>query len=277
MAATLLLLLLGVAVGIFGAVLGLGGGIIIVPVLTFLFDMPIHNAIAISLVVITANSMSTSAVYLKTGMSNLNLGIVLSIASVIGALVGSKTAVHLPQSKVMIILGIIQFIMAYFTYIKAKKGSKSCNGDDSSKKSFFYGEYLDKAVGQIIKYNPIKVVYNVIFSIFSGIFSGLSGAGGGIFIILGMNLISDMPIKAATATSSFVIGFTAAAGSIVYMQAGFVDVKVVCSIILGIYLGTTISMRYFYKITDKKVSYLLVMLLLAVGFQMLYEGVKLLD
>ena len=123
MITTLLLLLLGVIVGILGAVVGLGGGIVMVPVLTFLFDMPVHNAIAVSLVVITANSMSTSAVYLKTGTANLNLGIALSIASVAGALIGSKTAVHLPQSTVMIILGIIQFIMAYLTYIKMKKGS----------------------------------------------------------------------------------------------------------------------------------------------------------
>ena len=214
MITTFLLLLLGVIVGILGAILGIGGGIVMVPVLTFLFDMPVHNAIAVSLVVITANSMSTSAVYLKTGATNLNLGIALSIASVAGALIGSKTAVHLPQSAVMIILGV---------------------------------------------------------------FSGLSGAGGGAMIIPGMNLISDIPIKAATATSSFIIGFTAAAGSIVYMQAGYVDVKVVCSIILGIYAGTTISMRYFSKITDKKVSYLLIALLLLVAFQMLYEGVSLLD
>ena len=104
MTATFLLLLLGIIVGILGAILGIGGCIIMVPVLTFLFDMPIHNAIAISLVVITANSMSTSAVYLKTGTANLNLGIALSAASVVGALIGSKTAVHLPQSVVMIIL-----------------------------------------------------------------------------------------------------------------------------------------------------------------------------
>ncbi len=252
MITTFLLLLLGVIVGILGAILGIGGGIVMVPVLTFLFDMPVHNAIAVSLVVITANSMSTSAVYLKTGATNLNLGIALSIASVAGALIGSKTAVHLPQSAVMIILGVIQFIMAYLTYIKMKKGD-------------------------IVKYNPVKTGYNFLFSVFSGVFSGLSGAGGGAMIIPGMNLISDIPIKAATATSSFIIGFTAAAGSIVYMQAGYVDVKVVCSIILGIYAGTTISMRYFSKITDKKVSYLLIALLLLVAFQMLYEGVSLLD
>ena len=128
-----------------------------------------------------------------------------------------------------------------------------------------------------MRYNPVKTGYNFLFSAFSGVFSGLSGAGGGAMIIPGMNLISDVPIKAATATSSFIIGFTAAAGSIVYMQAGYVDVKVVCSIILGIYAGTTISMRYFSKITDKKVSYLLIGLLLIVAFQMLYEGVISLD
>ena len=149
MITTFLLLLLGVIVGILGAILGIGGGIVMVPVLTFLFDMPVHNAIAVSLVVITANSMSTSAVYLKTGATNLNLGIALSIASVAGALIGSKTAVHLPQSAVMIILGVIQFIMAYLTYIKMKKGSKNHSIADIKNKSFFYGEYKDKATGDI--------------------------------------------------------------------------------------------------------------------------------
>ena len=272
--ATLLLILLGVAVGILGAILGIGGGIIMVPVLTFFFNIPIHNAIAISLVVITANSMSTSAVYLKTGTANLNLGIALSTASVIGALIGSKIAVLLPQSKVMFILGIIQLIMAYLTYLKMKKGSKE-HIENIENKSFFYGEFVDLATKKLVKYNPVKIGYNFLFS--SGVFSGLSGAGGGAMIIPGMNLISNIPIKAATATSSFIIGFTAAAGSIVYMQAGYVDVKVACSIILGIFAGTMISMRYFSKITDKKVSYLLIILLLIVAFQMMYEGIMIND
>lgn len=269
----LLLIFLGVIVGILGAILGIGGGIIMVPVLTFLFGMPIHDAIAISLVVITANSMSTSAVYLKTGAANLNLGIALSTLSVLGALVGSKTAVHLPEHLVMIVLGAIQLLMAYLTYIKMKKGSKEHTEIGDGKKSFFYGEFVDKASNKLVKYNPVKTGYNFLFSAFSGVFSGLSGAGGGALIIPGMNLISNIPIKAATATSSFVIGFTAAAGSIVYMQAGFVDVKVACYIIFGIFAGTFISMRYFSKITDKKVSYLLIILLLIVAFQMFYEGV----
>lgn len=277
MVTTLLLILLGVIVGVLGAILGIGGGIIMVPVLTFLFDMPVHNAIAISLVVITANSMSTSAVYLKTGAANLNLGIALSIVSVTGALAGSKAAVHLPQGTVMIILGIIQFLMAYLTYIKMKKGTAVGMDTAAVNKSFFYGEFKDNATGSIIRYNPVKTGWNFLFGLFSGVFSGLSGAGGGAMIIPGMNLISNVPVKAATATSSFIIGFTAAAGSIVYMMAGYVDAKVACSIIFGIFAGTSISMRFFSKITDKKVSYLLILLLIFVGIQMLYEGVLKID
>ncbi len=272
----LLLLLLGIAVGILGAVLGIGGGLIMVPVLTFLFNMPVHNAIAISLVVITANSMSTSAVYLKTGSANLNLGVSLSIASVFGALIGSKIAVNLPQSYVMIILSVIQLIMAYLTYFKMKKGTKA-HDDSFNKQNFFYGEYKDHATGKIIKYNPIKIGYSFLFSAFSGVFSGIGGVGGAVMIIPCMNLISNIPIKAATATSAFIIGFTAAAGSIVYIQAGYVDVKIACTIILGIYVGTMISMRFFSRITDKKVAYLLIILLIAVACQMLYKGVNLLD
>ena len=174
----------------------------------------------------------------------------------------------------MIILGIIQLIMAYLTYLKMKQSSKEHEEVKDNTQSFFYGEFVDKATNKVVKYNPVKTGYNFLFSAFSGVFSGLSGAGGGALIIPGMNLISNIPIKAATATSSFIIGFTAAAGSIVYMQAGFVDVKVACCIIFGIFAGTLISMRYFSKITDKKVSYLLIVLLLIVAFQMIYEGIK---
>lgn len=266
------LILLGVIVGVLGAILGIGGGIIMVPVLTFFFGMPIHNAIAVSLAAITANSMSASSVYLKNGMANMNMGIALSIASAIGAAAGSKIAVRLPQDTVMIILGLIQILMAYLTYMKMKKGVKP-HSVSVSDKNFFYGEYFDKAADNIIRYNPVRAGYNIFFSVFSGVFSGLSGAGGGAMLIPGMNIISNMPIKAATATSSFIIGFTAAAGSAVYIQAGYLEAETACSIIFGIFAGTAISMRFFSKITDKKVSYLLIILLLSVAANMIYKGI----
>lgn len=271
---TLLLIFIGVAVGILGAVLGLGGGIIIVPVLVILLDVPVHEAIAASLIVITANSLSTSAVYLRSGLANLHIGLALAIASVLGALIGSYIAVSLNQSHVMLILGCMQLIIAYLTYVRTKHVQQYFPAD-SCDIPFFGGHYIEMSTGNEICYKPRKVWINGVFSGFSGIFAGLTGAGGGVLIIPGMNLISHMPIKAATATSTFIIGFTAAAGGIVYMDAGYVKPELVSSIILGVFVGTAISMKFFTKITDKKVSYLFIVLLLFVSVQMIYRGLGL--
>ncbi len=270
---TLILILTGIFVGIIGAVLGLGGGIIIVPILVIGLGIPIHEAIAASLVVITANSLSTSAVYIKNGLANLNLGLLLAIASVIGAIIGSFIAVSVSGGTVMLTLGIMQLFIAYLTYFRTKsiKAYIPANKDNLN---FFGGSYIEKSTGEEITYNAIRVFPNTIFSFLSGIFSGLTGAGGGVLIIPGMNIISHMPIKAATATSTFIIGFTAAAGSIVYLSSGYVNPLTVSSMIIGIFFGTAISMKFFTKITDKKVSYIFIGLLLIVSVQMIYRGIK---
>ena len=271
MTTVLLLIFIGVIVGILGAVLGLGGGIIIVPVLVIGLDVPIHEAIAASLIVITANSLSTSSVYIKSGLANMHLGAALAAASVLGALVGSYIAVSLSQGAVMLVLGVMQLLIAYLTYIKTKTSQPyipALPGENN----FFGSSYVDKATGEHITYKPIRVWGNEAFSFASGVFSGLTGAGGGVLIIPGMNIISHMPIKAATATSTYIIGFTAAAGGLVYMAAGYVNPLLACSIILGIFFGTAISMKFFSKITDKKVAYLLIALLLIVSAQMIYRG-----
>lgn len=256
-----------------GAVLGLGGGIIIVPVLSIGLNMPIHEAIAASLIVITANSLSTSRVYIKNGLANLNLGSLLAIASVIGAIVGSYVAVSISEGAVMLILGCMQLLIAYLTYFRTKSVKPYIQATDNTQ-NFFGSSYIEKSTGENITYKAIRVYHNTFFSFLSGIFSGLTGAGGGVLIIPGMNLISYMPIKAATATSTFVIGFTAAAGSIVYLSSGYVNPVTVGAIIIGVFFGTIFSMKFLTKITDKKVSYIFIVLLLIVSTQMIYRGIN---
>ena len=270
---TAVLIVIGVFVGILGAVLGLGGGIIIVPVLVIGLDVPIHEAIAASLVVITANSLSTSSVYIKNGLANMNLGAVLAIASVIGAIIGSHVAIALPQGAVMLILGVMQLLIAYLTYVRTKSPLPYIplqKGDDD----FFSGSYKEASTGETIVYKPVRIYPNALFSLFSGVFSGFTGAGGGILIIPGMNIISRMPIKAATATSTYIIGFTAAAGSLVYISSGLVNPVTVGAMIVGIFFGTAFAVRFLSRITDKKVSYLFIILLLAVSVQMIYRGIS---
>lgn len=269
----LILIFTGFFVGILGAVLGLGGGIVIVPILAIILNMPIHEAIAVSLIAITANSLSTSTVYIKNGLANLNLGLLMAIGSVLGAIIGSYIAISIPAATVMLILGCMQLLIAYLTYYRSKSEKQYIPAPDN-KISFFGSSYTEQSTGEVITYKTINVFTNTIFSFLSGIFSGLTGAGGGILLIPGMNLISRLPIKAATATSTFVVGFTAAAGSIVYLASGFVNPSTVGAIIIGIFFGTVFSMKYFTKFTDKKVTYLFIGLLLIVSIQMIYRGLN---
>lgn len=272
MVTILLLILLGVAVGILGAVAGIGGGVIIVPVLVFFLDVPIHAAIATSLIVITANSLSTSAVYIKSGMSNMNVGFLLGTAAVGGAMIGSAIAVSLPQYKVMIVLGCIQLFIAYLTFMKTK-ARNNFKGNSPDKPSMFSASYHDKATGTEVTYHPKRVWINSFFGVVSGVFSGLSGAGGAAMLIPCMNIISAMPIKASTATSTFIMGFTAMAGGVIYMRAGYVVPELTASIIIGIAAGTAIAVKFFSKITDKKVAYIFTAIFVFVAFQMIYRGI----
>lgn len=269
---TILLILLGVAVGILGAVAGIGGGVIIVPVLVFFLHVPIHEAIATSLIVITANSLSTSAVYIKSGMSNMNVGFLLGTAAVGGAMIGSAVAVSMPQYKVMIVLGCIQLFIAYLTFMKTRQRN-SFRGQSSDNPSMFSATYHDKATGKDVTYHPKRVWANSFFGVVSGVFSGLSGAGGAAMLVPCMNIISAMPIKASTATSTFIMGFTAMAGGVIYMRAGYVIPELTASIILGIAAGTAIAVRFFSKITDNKVAYIFTGIFVFVAFQMIYKGI----
>lgn len=271
MLTTLLLITVGVIVGIIGAVLGIGGGVIIVPLLVFM-KVPIHEAIATSLVVITANSLSTSAVYIKSGMANMNMGFLMGTTAVFGSMIGSAVAISMPQYAVMIVLGCIQLFIAYLTFMKTRP-KNAVEPHLSQTPTMYDGSYIDKATDKRVSYSPVRVWANAVFGIFSGIFSGLSGAGGGAMLIPGMNVISAMPMKAATATSTFIMGFTAMTGGIIYMKSGYVVPELTASIILGISAGTAIAVKFFSKITDKKVSYIFTGILLIVAAQMLYKGI----
>ncbi len=269
MLTSLMLIVLGVVVGILGALLGIGGGIVIVPALAFFFDVPIHSAIAISLMVIMGTSLSSSAVFIKSGQANLHVGLFLATSSVLGAIVGSNISLLLDAEVVMLLLGVVQLFVAYLVYIRIKRVNPYIKADENAP-TFFDGEYTDLSTGEHIAYKPIRMVYNWFFSLASGVYSGLAGVGGGILVIPGMNLISNMPIKAATATSAFLIGFTSSAGAIVYLVNDHMDFNYVAYILLGIVTGTWIAVRFFKKVTDKKVSYLFIGLLLFVSIRMIY-------
>ncbi len=272
MITTILLMTLGLVVGMLGVLLGIGGGIVIVPALAFFFDVPIHGAIAISLMVIMGTSLSTSAVFIKSGQANLHVGLFLATSSVLGAILGSYISLSLSPESVMLLLGVVQIFVAYLVYVRTKT-VKSYIPADVDEPTFFDGKFTDQATNQVVHYKPIRMGINWFFSLLSGVYSGLAGVGGGILVIPGMNLISNMPIKAATATSAFLIGFTSSAGAIVYLVNGYIQYDYTAYIFIGIVVGTWVAVRFFKKITDKKVSYLFIAILLIVSARMIYGAI----
>jgi len=267
----------GIMVGAIGYVLGIGGGIIIVPLLILMFDMSAHEAVAISLVIITINSISTSSKHIKSGMANLPMGLAMSLTAVIGSLGASLISINMDQNIILLILGGVQILAAILTYVKTRITSQYIPATHEDKDNFFVGRYFDKAINAEIAYKPIRVIQTSLISVFAGIFAGIAGVGGGILLLPPMNIISKFPMKAATATSSFVIGFTASLASIVYISAGYLTGSLfwIANMILGVYLGTYISSKLFSSITDKKVSYLLIALLIIASSQMFYKGLGL--
>lgn len=272
----LMLLIVGVAVGILGALLGIGGGIIMVPLLTFVFGFPVHISIATSLVVIMANSLSASSNHIKSGFLNIQLGILLSIFAIIGALISSSIALLLTESTLMVTIAIMQIIFAIIAYIKIKDNKKAVIGDSENvKKNTFSGSYFDASRNMQVNYTPIRIYLSSIAAFVSGIFAGISGAGGGALITPAMNAFSKVPLRVATSTSIFIIGFTAAAATLVFFIHGNVDARSACFIMLGVIAGTKLSVRFFSKVTDAWVSYLLIVLLLASAIKMLHGAAKL--
>ncbi len=269
----------GIGVGILGYLLGIGGGILIVPVLILLLDMPAHQAVAISLIVIVANSMNISLKHLKSGMANIRVGLLLSITAVIGSLVASIISVGLNGKTILLVLGIIQLIVAVLTYIKSRATKQFIPLTEEEEKNlpFFAGKYIDKSTKVEIKYNPIRVYTAALTSTLAGLFAGIAGVGGGILLIPTMNLISYVPIKAATATSGLIIGFTAFSASIVYISAGYLDsnsIILIIHILLGLQVGTFLSNKFLSTITDKKLSYLLIILLVVASSQILLKALR---
>ena len=269
----------GIGVGVLGYLLGIGGGVLIVPVLVLLLDMPAHQAVAISLVVIVANSMNISLKHLKSGVANIRIGILLSITAVIGSLVASIISVGLNANTILIILGVIQFVVAIATYIKSRTTKQyiPLTEEDEKDFPFFAGKYIDKSTKTEVKYKPIRMFTAALTSTLAGLFAGIAGVGGGILLIPTMNLISYVPIKAATATSGLIIGFTAFSASVVYISAGYLDSNsmiLIIHMILGLQVGASLSNKFLSAVTDKNLSYLLIALLLVASVQILFKAFR---
>lgn len=265
--------ILSITAGVMGSMLGLGGGIIIVPVLTLLFGVGIRTAVAASTVSVIATSTGAAVAYLHDHLTNTRVAMWLEMGTSAGAMTGALLAGFLAPRFLFILFGLLLCYSAYNMW----KGRKSelpegIEPDAFSRRLQLAGSYYDQVLDRQITYNVTRTKLGLVLMYFSGIAAGLLGIGAGIFKVLAMDQVMRMPIKASTATSNFMIGVTAASGAVVYLVRGDVVPLVAGPVALGVLLGSLVGTRIMVRLKGTTLRTLFIPVLLVVAVQMIYKG-----
>ncbi|MBQ6547791.1 MAG: sulfite exporter TauE/SafE family protein [Candidatus Methanomethylophilaceae archaeon] len=233
------MLVIGIATGILGALFGIGGGLFIVPALTLIVGLGPKEAAAISLVSIIATSIGGTVFYLDHGVTNIRLGLLLEISTVIGAITGAVLAGYLEDWLIMTIFIIVVLISATRMLLNR---NKKVENDPEGEFSF-----CDNKTGKEMRYSLKNKPLGFVTCSLAGVISSLSGVGGGLIKVPVMNMMMNVPMKAATATSSYMIGITAFSGAIIYFLNGQVDLEVAAFTTIGTFIGAMIGSRFSKK------------------------------
>jgi uncharacterized protein len=241
------LMLFSVAAGLVGALLGLGGGIFLVPVMVVLFGVDAQTAIVASLVSVIATSSGSAASYVKEGLSDLRVAMFLEVATVMGGLVGALVSVTLLAGRSQVLtlifvpIVVIGAVLMYRT--RAVDVRPHPPPDAWADRLNLHTRYFDAARNDWVSYRVTGTKPGLLVSGLAGIVSGLLGIGGGIFYVPGMNALMNVPFRVATATSNFMIGVTATAGALVYLLFGHLAVGLAAPVVIGVLAGSLTGAR----------------------------------
>ncbi len=265
--------LVSVGAGIGGAILGLGGGIIIVPALTLLLNLPIRFAIGASIVAVIATSSGTAAAYIRDHMTNLRIGIALEVMTTIGALSGAVVAGRVSPRWLYVTFGLL---LAYSAFALLSRLKIELPGDVPrdwlAARLRFHGEYYDQVLGRRVRYAATGVVTGGVMMYVAGVFSGLLGIGSGLFKVLAMDIAMRLPMKVSTSTSNFMVGVTAAASAGVYFSRGDILPVIAAPIALGVLGGAWIGTHVMGQLRNTTIRKLFIPVLAIIAASMIYRG-----
>jgi hypothetical protein len=269
----LTILLGAVAAGVLGSLMGLGGGVLIIPMLTAL-GVDIRHAIAASIIAVIATSCGAASSYVRDGLANIRLGIFLCVATTTGALLGAGLNGVLPVRALFLIFAVILSWSGVVMYRKRGRALTRIDPPEDAPAGplRLVGRFYDPALGRERRYVARRPALGFGFMLGAGTVSGLLGIGSGALKVPAMDVAMDLPIKVSTATSNFMIGITGLASALVYLQRGQVLVSLVAPIALGVVAGAAVGTRLLPKLPAATIrSWFLVVLTVVVG-QMFYRG-----
>jgi uncharacterized membrane protein YfcA len=261
----LLLVAGGGIAGTIGALLGLGGGVFLVPFLSLVFDLPMHQAVATSILAVIATSSAGAAMNVERRVVNLRLGMVLEISTVIGAILGGITANMLSGQTLSRVFASLLIIVAFLMIWRIRHLRL---GHTPPEDGLFPATFKDESTGETIAYASKRVPLVSLIALVAGNISGLLGVGGGIFKVPAMNILAGVPIKAATATSNFMIGVTAAASAFIYFSHGHINPFIACPAVLGVLAGSFLGVNINRRIKGGALTWIFAIVLLAISVRM---------
>ncbi|WP_127848649.1 sulfite exporter TauE/SafE family protein [Lacticaseibacillus hulanensis] len=271
----LLLLLTGLGAGILGAIMGIGGGMIITPVLTVIMGLPIQYAIAASVIAVIATSSGSTIAYLRDDMLNLRVAMFLEIATTVGAVVGAIVS-GLVNTKFLYWLFGALLIFSSYNMVRKLLGKKDAapatTNDAIASKLRLNGTYYDKAAMKQVDYSVTNVPGGFVMMFGAGIASGLLGIGSGAFKVIAMDTIMHMPLKPSSATSNLMMGVTAAASATVYFFNGSLQPEIAGPLAIGILVGATIGTRVMQVLPTRVLRMIFIPIVAYMGLQMLFKG-----
>lgn len=251
--AVLLLILMGFAAGTFGALAGIGGGVIITPMLAIYFGLPMHQAIGVTLLCVIATSTATSSLYVERHVTDVRLGMTLELATTVGALIAALIA-HQVNRRTLAVLFACFLLYTAGSMIKKAWGARSVEREET-----------------IPDYTPQNYPIGLAASLLAGGFSGLLGIGGGPIKVPVMYLFMKVPLRVAAATSNFMIGVTAATSAYIYWGHGDVRIDVAAPLVAGVFAGSLLGARISPKVRSFHILLLLIGIAAWLAAQMIYK------
>ncbi|MGZ3769586.1 MAG: sulfite exporter TauE/SafE family protein [Bdellovibrio sp.] len=268
----ILLLFTAVLAGFLGSILGLGGGIIIVPVLTLFYHVDIHYAVAASLISIVATSSGAAASYLKDSLTNLRLAVFLEIGTVSGAIIGFLISSFI-HGKILFLLFGVMLLFSGILMLRRREDHISSNNHPWSESLKLNGTFHE-ANGKTIEYKVEHIPLGLFIMFIAGTLSALLGIGSGVLKVLAMDTAMKLPIKVSSATSNFMIGVTASASAGAYLLKGDVKPEIACPVALGIIIGSYFGAKVMMRLPSTRIRQLFVVILTIISVQMIIKGLR---
>ncbi|RKH42471.1 sulfite exporter TauE/SafE family protein [Corallococcus sicarius] len=272
-----IVLLVSMGAGLLGSLLGLGGGLILIPVLTLVLKVDIRYAVGASIVSVIATSSGAAAAYVRDGLANLRVAMFLELATVAGAVTGAMLAGLVGGRALYFLFGAVMAYSALAMLRKLRDDGEPREEpppDALADRLALHGSYYDASTEREVAYRVHRPLAGLGLMYVAGAVSGLLGIGSGALKVPAMDLAMGLPIKVSTATSNFMIGVTAAASAGIYFARGDIDPFIAGPVCLGVTMGAFAGSRYLTKLKSGSLRMLFVAVLLWVSFEMLSKGLR---